>query len=164
MDSFLTFGFSKELVNALLASSFLVIVIVSDTKYLIIPDEVTLFMSVALIIFRFVTQPLNEAFSYLLSGVFLFFVMYGIMLLGNKMFKKESLGGADIKLMFFVGVSVGTILGLFSIFLSSIIALPLSLVLYMKSKDNVIPYGPFILLALVIIILFKISPDVILGI
>ena len=42
--------------------------------------------------------------------------MYIIMLLGNKIFKKETLGGADIKLMFFVGLILQPALGVFNIF------------------------------------------------
>ena len=36
------------------------------------------------------------------AGLFLFGLMYFIMRLGNFIFKKESLGGGDVKLMFFV--------------------------------------------------------------
>ena len=52
------------------------------------------------------------------------------------LFKKESMGGGDIKLMFFIGCTVGPWMSMFSIFLSSFIALPLSLILYYKSIFN----------------------------
>ena len=91
-------------------------------------------------------------------------MMYLIMLLGNFLFKKESLGGGYVKLMFFVGMAVGPILGMFSIFLSSLIALPLSLIVYLKDKDNVIPFGPFILIAAFALILFEINDMNILSI
>ena len=41
--SYLVFGFSIEFILSILISSFLVIVIVSDFSYLVIPDEVTIF-------------------------------------------------------------------------------------------------------------------------
>jgi len=152
--SYFCFGFSKELIIALLIVSFLVIVIVSDVTYLIIPDEVTLFFSIAIILVKLFFFGFNDFFFSLLSGALLFSLMYCIMLLGNKIFKKETLGGADIKLMFFVGLVVSPVLGLFDIFLSSFLALPVSLFSLIKNKDSVIPYGPFILMALFLIYCF----------
>lgn len=162
--SYFIFGFTYELIIALIVSSFLVIVIVSDINYLIIPDEVTFFFSLLLFLTKFFVEGFKSAFVALLSGLFLFFVMYLIMVLGNFVFKKESLGGGDVKLMFFIGMLLGPVLGMFSIFLSSLIALPLSLLVYFKHKDNVIPFGPFILIAVFIIILFGIEASMILGI
>ncbi len=155
--SYWLFGFSFEFALAILASSFFVIVIVSDTNYLVIPDEVTLFFSIVVLLLRFICNGVKDALLFFGYGLGAFIVMYLLMLLGNALFKKESLGGGDIKLMFFIGCAVGPWSSLFSIFLSSFIALPLSLVLYFKSKDSVIPYGPFLLLAALIIILFRLD-------
>ena len=155
--SYFIFGFSYEFIIAIIVSSFMVIVIVSDINYLIIPDEITLFFSILIFIVKVVVEGLKSAGFALLSGAFLFGIMYFIMCLGNFIFKKESLGGGDVKLMFFVGLVIGPLLGTFSIFLSSIIALPLSLLVFLKNKDNVIPFGPFILIATFAIILFGIE-------
>lgn len=155
--SYFVFGFSYEFLISILIASFMVIVIVSDINYLIIPDEVTIFFSILVLIIKLVIEGLKVSVISLLSGLFLFGIMYSIMCLGNFLFKKESLGGGDVKLMFFVGITLGPILGTFSIFLSSIIALPLSLFVYLKDKDNVIPFGPFILIATLAIVLFKID-------
>ena len=94
-------------------------------------------------------------FYSILSGILLFSLMYCIMILGNKLFKKETLGGADIKLMFFVGLVVFPSLGIFTIFLSSCLALPVSLYLLLKDKNSIIPYGPFILMALFLVYCFN---------
>lgn len=162
--SYFIFGFSYEFLIAIIVSSFLVIVIVSDINYLIIPDEVTLFFSILLFVVKLVVEGIKTSLLSLLSGATLFIMMYLIMLLGNFLFKKESLGGGDVKLMFFVGMAVGPILGIFSIFLSSAIALPLSLIVYLKDKDNVIPFGPFILIATFALILFEVNAINILSI
>lgn len=162
--SYLKFDFSFEFLLAILTASFFVIVVVSDSNYLIIPDEVTLFFSVAVILSRFALNGFSDGLMYLLYGVGAFIVMYLLMLFGNFIFKKESLGGGDIKLMFFIGCTVGPWMSLFTIFLSSFIALPLSLILYYKSKDSVIPYGPFLLIATFIIVFFQIDLGFILGI
>lgn len=161
--SYWIFGFSFECALSILISSFFVIVVVSDSNYLIIPDEVTIFFSIAIILIRLIMNGPLDAFWYLIYGVIAFFIMYGLMLLGNFIFKKESLGGGDIKLMFFVGCCLGIGSSLFTIFLSSFIALPLSLLLYAKNKDSVIPYGPFLLIATLIIVIFQLDLSIILG-
>lgn len=157
LTSYVVFGFSYEFIIAIIVASLLMIVLVSDINFLIIPDEVTLFFCILMLIVNLIGKGISYASISLLSGVFLFILMYLIMRLGNWLFKKESLGGGDVKLMFFVGMAVGPVLGAFSIFLSSLIALPLSLIVYLKDKDNVIPFGPFIIIAVFALILFKVD-------
>ena len=162
--SFYLFGFSYDLLLLLAIASLFVIVIVSDVNFLMIPDEVTIVGSILIIFINILNLGLKDAILMFGSGVFLFLVMFLIMKLGNKLLKKESLGGADIKLMFLVGLVLNPIEGMFCIFLSSLLALPISLILLWKNKDNVIPYGPFILLALLLILIFNFDLNFLLGI
>ena len=162
--SFYLFGFSYDLLLLLVIASLFVIVIVSDVNFLMIPDEVTIVGSILIIVINILNLGLKDAILMFGSGVFLFLVMFLIMKLGNKLLKKESLGGADIKLMFLVGLVLNPIEGMFCIFLSSLLALPISLILLWKNKDNVIPYGPFILLALLLILIFNFDLNFLLGI
>ena len=162
--SFYLFGFSYDLLLLLVIASLFVIVIVSDVNFLMIPDEVTIVGSILIIFINILNLGLKDAILMFGSGVFLFLVMFLIMKLGNKLLKKESLGGADIKLMFLVGLVLNPIEGMFCIFLSSLLALPISLILLWKNKDNVIPYGPFILLALLLILIFNFDLNFLLGI
>lgn len=155
--SYWIFGFSFNFFIALIVSSFFVIVIVSDSNFLVIPDEVTLVSSIVVLIVRFAFYGLTNSVLYLVYGICSFISMYLLMLLGNYLFKRDSLGGGDIKLMFFIGCCLGPWLSLFTIFLSSFIALPLSLILYFRNRDNVIPFGPFLLIANLIVVLFKIN-------
>ena len=152
--SYFCFGFSKELLIALCIVSFLGIVIVSDITYLIIPDEITILFSILVILIKAITFKFSDVIFSILSGILLFCIMYCIMILGNKIFKKETLGGADIKLMFFVGLILPPSLGIFTIFVSSCIALPISVFFLIRNKNSVIPYGPFILMALFLIYCF----------
>lgn len=157
MLSYLKFGFTFEFLIAILISSFFVIVIVSDVNFLIIPDEVTVFFSIFVIIINFIAYGIDYGITSILYGLFLFIIMLILMLFGNFIFKKESLGGADIKLMFFVGTILNPINGLFQLFLSSFIALPISIYILLKKKKRAIPFGPFILLALLIIYMLQID-------
>lgn len=157
--AYYSFGFSYELLIALGMISLLMIVVVSDLTYLIIPDEVLIVIGIYFIIVQFLNLGLKGTINQLLSGVFLFTIMYIIMVLGNKLFKKESLGGGDIKMMFIFGLVLEPLLGTLSIFLGSLFALPMSLYLMQKNKEKVIPFGPFLLIAFVFIYFTKITPE-----
>lgn len=155
--SYYIFGFSYNLLIALLISSILSIVLVSDVLYFIIPDSVIIIFSILMIIVKFVFLGFESTLFSIFSGIIMFIIMYSIMIIGNKIFKKECLGGADIKLMFFTGLIISPALGLLSIFIASCIALPISLFLIFKNKDNIIPYGPFLLIGLYLVFSFGID-------
>lgn len=170
--SYVVFGFSLEFIISILISSFLVIIIVSDFSYLIIPDEVTLFISILSIVVIFIMGGWSLALTSIIFGLILFAFVYLIMFLGSKIMKEEVLGGGDVKLMFFVGMALNVIdpidisslsslivlfNGFFEIFLSSCLAAPFALVSYFSKKKRIIPFGPFILTALLIIFLMSFS-------
>ena len=145
--SYYVFGFSGDLFIALGIVSMLIILSVSDMSYMIIPDQVLIFFVGYFLITITLSKGMFEAFVAILSGLFLFAIMYGIMLLGNFLFKKESLGGGDIKMMFVFGLILTPITGIFSIFLGSFLALPVSFLLMKKKKQKLIPFGPFLLIS-----------------
>ena len=85
--------------------------------------------------------------------------MYLIKKLGDFLFKKESMGGGDIKLMFIFGLVLGLPMTLVSIFIAAFIGLPISLyILYMK-KEHEIPFGPFLAVAAIMIMLTQLNLD-----
>jgi prepilin signal peptidase PulO-like enzyme (type II secretory pathway) len=81
------------------------------------------------------------------------------MVIGNKIFKKESLGGGDIKMMFVFGILLEPLLGAFAIFLGSVLALPISIILLKKKIGNIVPFGPFLLIALTFIFFTGLTTD-----
>lgn len=155
--SFYSFGFSYELLIALVLSSLFSIVIVSDLTYFIIPDEVTFTSALIIIMVNFLNLGLVNGFIQLGYGILTFLVMYTVMLFGNFLFKKESLGGADVKLMLLSGLVLHPILGVFVIFIASCIALPASLVVYFTNNEHMIPFGPFIVASILFFFLLKID-------
>ena len=161
--AFYVFYIDYELFIALGIISILLIVIVTDVSYLIIPDELLIFMSIYFIVFQLLNIGVMETLKAIGSGILLFVVMYVIMLLGNKIFKKESLGGGDVKMMFIFGLLLGPLVGVISIFLGSVIALPVSLFLLIKEKENIIPFGPFLLISLTLLYFTQVTPEVIIG-
>lgn len=160
---YIVFGFSYELLIALGIVSLLIIISVSDISYYVIPDELLIFFS----IYFYLIILLKDGFSYsvlsLLSGVFLFTVMYLIMIFGNALFKKESLGGGDIKMMFVFGLILPPLLGVISIFLGSFLALPVSLFILLTKKNHLVPFGPFLLISLTFLYFTQISVPMILS-
>ena len=152
-----SFGLGYELIIALTLVSLFVIIVVSDTKYLVIPDEVTLTSSVVIVITMLISIGIKETALHVLSGLAMFFSIYMIMLFGNYLFKKESLGGADVKLMFVVGLVVHPLIGFFVIFVASAIALPISIVLFQINNEKVIPFGPFIMLSVILFYFLKVD-------
>ena len=86
--SYYSFGFSWEFVIGLGIVSLLMIVLVSDLTYLIIPDEVLIFFSIYFIICQIFNLGIVGALLKVVSGIFLFSVLYFIMLVGNKILKK----------------------------------------------------------------------------
>lgn len=149
--AFYIFGFSYEFLIAIGIASLLMIVVVSDVTYLIIPDKVLVFFSIYFILIQVLNLGLKAACMKVLTGLLLFGIMYLVMLFGNKVLKKESLGGGDIKMMFIFGLILDPFLGMLSIFIGSLIALPVSIILLFIQKEKVIPFGPFLLLALTLI-------------
>ena len=99
----------------------------------------------------FLKDGLNGMLLHVASGLFLFLVMYSVMIIGNVLLKKESLGGGDIKMMFTFGLILGPVIGLVSIFVSSCIALPVSLIIMYTKKESIIPFGPFLLMSLLLL-------------
>lgn len=161
--AFFRFGFSYELLIALGIVSMLSIIAVSDISYYIIPDEILIFFSGYFLIITTLEFGILPALMSLLSGMVLFGIMYLIMLLGNFLFKKETLGGGDIKMMFVIGLVINPILGLLVIFIGSILALPVAIVLLHTKKQKLVPFGPFLLIAFTFIYFTGLTSDMILN-
>ena len=147
------YGISSDLVISLIFVSILIIVIVSDIEYMIILDEVLVFGSVITIIFYLILEGLDVTVYHVLDAALAFVAMYALKLLGDFMFKKESLGGGDIKLMFFFGLVIGLPLSVVTIFVATFIAFPIALFILFSRRDNMIPFGPFLSMAAILILI-----------
>lgn len=155
--SFYSFDFTWNLGIALIISSLFAIIIVSDLNYLVIPDEVLIVAGVMVVIINFLNLGILGALKSIGYGLIMFGAMYLMMQLGNKIFKKESLGGGDIKLMLVLGMTLPLIMSIFSLFIASCIALPISIIILYKSKDNVIPFGPFLVAGNLLVMFLKLD-------
>ena len=154
--SYISFGITTEFMIALILSSYFVIVVVSDGRYMIIPDEVTIVMSILLIVTEVLSYGPEKTLVYIVSGIALFLIVFLFMKICNFIFKKETLGGGDVKLEFFTGCLLGVPNGLFSIFIGSVLALPFSII-NTKKNNNMVPFGPFLLLGALLIYVLRID-------
>ena len=156
-----SFGFSYDLIISLLLVSYFAIVIVSDLNYYIIPDQVTIVIGILIFIVNILKYGFIGSLGYLLSGIIMFLFMYLVGILGSFIFKQEALGGGDIKLLFVLGLTLPLALSFLGIVLATLLAFPISLYFTIKNKDKIIPFGPFLIAAFLILYLSKIDVSVI---
>lgn len=159
--SYLSFGMSLELIIAITFISMLIIIILSDYYYMVIEDSVLIFFGILLLIEKLFIYDIKTVLVSLLWGILSFVMMYLLKLFGDFLFKKESLGGGDIKLMFIVGFIIGFDMSIITLFLSAFLALPISIFILHSKKDHAIPYGPFLALAAMIIYFTHLNLDMI---
>ena len=162
--AYLAYGWNLELIIVLTFISMLIIIMVSDYNFMIIPDEVLIFFGILLcieILFIFSTKTL---FTSLGNGLISMAVIYVLKLLGDFLFKKESMGGGDIKLLFVFGLVLGWSSAVLSILLGSVVGLPLCLIILYKKKNHVIPFGPLLSIGAIILILTKFDVNMLINI
>lgn len=150
-----SFNFSLELLIALVFTSGLVIIIISDIEYMIILDEVLIASTLIIIIIYLFGIGIEQTAYHIYAGVGAFLAMYAIKIIGDKVFKKESLGGGDIKLMFLFGIVLGFPMSICTIFLATFIAFPIAIIILLSNKENIIPFGPFLSMAAILILVSK---------
>ena len=158
---YLSFGLSLDLIIALTFVSLLIIVILSDYYYMIIEDSVLIVFGILLIIEMFFIHGCDSLLSSLLSSLIAFLIMLILKIAGDLAFKRESLGGGDIKLMAIFGLMIGWDMSIITIFLSAFIALPVSIFILKTNKNHEIPYGPFLSIAALIIYFTHLNIDMI---
>jgi leader peptidase (prepilin peptidase)/N-methyltransferase len=121
--------------------SLMVIVSVSDLYYKIVPDIILLIFFPALVILR-IYSPIEHWYDGLIGGMLGFSFMYVIGIYGKKMFKKEALGGGDIKLYFLVGLFLGYQNVFLSLFFAAFAGLVHAIVT--GNRERMVPFVPFI--------------------
>lgn len=147
-------GFSYRYFIYLILISLTILIFITDFLYYIILDSPLVVSSILIIILKLIYNGYKDTILSILSGIVIFLVMYLIKIIGDKIFKRESLGGGDIKLSFVIGLTLGFRLSLISLILSSFLALPYSVASLKLQKNNEVPFGPFLVSSLFIVFLF----------
>ena len=154
---YLCYGFSYEFIILIILISALSVTSVSDFKYYYISDRVIFISTILILATNIYFLKFSDYKDNLIAMVVMFILLLLIKLVGDKVFKRESLGGGDIKLMLLVGASLGLLNSFIALFISSIIALISSIILNDKENEGIIPFGPFIIFGTIIV--FILSQD-----
>jgi leader peptidase (prepilin peptidase)/N-methyltransferase len=153
---YLTYGLSiQSLIYIILASALLIIAFI-DLNEQIVPDEISLPGIVAGFILSFFVPYIsfiNSALGVVVGG--------GIILIigmaGSVIFKKEAMGGGDVKLAAMIGAFLGwryIVISLFLGFFLGALAGIILIMLKIKSREDTVPFGPFIVLGSFITLLW----------
>lgn len=141
--SYFVFGWTPELLVSLAFVSLLVIIVVSDLAYMLIPDKVLLFFIPLFILLR-VVVPMHPWWDPIAGALVGFGLLFLIALLSG-----GQMGGGDIKLFGVIGLVLGWQGVLVTFFLASLYGALFSVVgllLRKLKRKQHIPFGPFIAL------------------
>jgi leader peptidase (prepilin peptidase)/N-methyltransferase len=145
-------GFTVEAFGYIYLSSILIAVFFIDWEFQIIPDRLT-YPSLAVGLVWSYFAPLGIVDS-LIGGAVGGVGLLAVALAGDWLFKKESMGGGDIKLAAVLGSFLGWRLVVLVFFLSAFLGAVVSIVWLLVSREmrqkRLIPFGPFLALAAVI--------------
>ena len=153
---YLIYGLSIQSLVYLILSSALIIIAFIDLNEQIVPDVISLpGIGVGLILSFFVPYIsfINSASGVVVGGG----IILIIALVGSMIFKKEAMGGGDIKLAAMIGAFLGwryTIISLFLGFFLGALAGIFLILSKIKSREDMVPFGPFIALGSLITLLW----------
>lgn len=145
------FSFGYNYLTGLIIVSLMVIIFISDFKYMIILDSPLVVSVVLIIILKLIYFGFKTTIYSIISGLILFLIMLLIEKLGSLILKKDSLGGGDIKFAFLMGLTLDVKLGIVALVLSTFLALPYAVASVKIMKSHEFPYGPFLAGALFIV-------------
>jgi len=153
---FLIYGLTLQSLIYIILSSALIIIAFIDLSEQIVPDIISLpGIVIGLILSFFVPYIsfINSVLGVVVGGG----IILVIGLVGSVIFKKEAMGGGDVKLAAMIGAFLGwkyTIISLFlGFFLGALVGIFLILS-KIKSKEDMVPFGPFIALGSFITLLW----------
>ena len=161
------YGISAWTFIVLVAVYALICLSVIDFELMIIPDR----FSLGLIVWGLLVAWANPNFSgwwwkrelYALGGAAAgLFGVLALALIGTWVFKKDAMGGGDVKLMGGIGALLGWKGVLTTVILASFFGLIYALFLMAfkgKTRQDAIPFGPFLSLGAIINLLYLIVPS-----
>ena len=153
---YLIYGLSIQSLIYIILSSALIIIAFIDLNEQIVPDVISLPGIVTGFIISFFVPYIsfiNSALGVVVGGG----IILIIALVGSMIFKKEAMGGGDVKLAAMIGAFLGwryTIISLFLGFFLGALAGIFLILSKIKSKEDMVPFGPFIVLGSLITLLW----------
>lgn len=152
--SYIYFGFGYNFFVTIILGCLMVLILVSDFKYMIILDTPLIVSIVLIIALKWYYFSLYEVVFSLICGLIIFAFMLLVKFLGDKAFKRDSMGGGDIKLSFIFGLALGIKFSFMALIFGSFLAFPYALYNMGTSKEAEIPFGPFLAMGLFLAFVF----------
>ena len=156
------YGISITSLLLVILSVFFVIIFFIDLKHFIIPNSLTFPLMFIGFIKSFDPNLDNFLFpnyiNSLIGGVIGYLIIWLIIFVYKKVRNKEGMGLGDAKLLSAIGFWFGWVSIPFVLFLSSVIALVLSLPSLINKSKNLssqIPFGPYIILGITLYVFIK---------
>ncbi len=153
---YLIYGLSVQTLIYIILSSALIIIAFIDLNEQIIPDVISLPGIVTGFIISFFVPYIsfiNSALGVVVGGGIILVISLG----GSVIYKKEAMGGGDVKLAAMIGAFLGwryIIISLFLGFFLGALAGIILIIAKIKKREDVIPFGPFIVLGSLITLLW----------
>lgn len=173
---FAKYHFSTDFFAFALFSAALIAVFLIDLDHWIIPDQLSVFgilLGIARDIYSLVTHEKGHSLLYIhipftgfqlpmlysVAGLLLCGgIFYAIAVLGELAFKKEAMGGGDIKLAAAIGAIFPIPLALLSffiaVFVGSFIGIAMKFIQRNKEKDNYLPFGPMMVIGVFVVMFY----------
>ena len=163
------YGFVFMLIPFCLLVFSLLVTTIIDFEFKIIPDEISFMLMIAGFVTSFFNLNLGETVGQRVLHSFLGFLVGGgslfiIAVIGKLIFKKDAMGGGDIKVMAGIGTFIGWDKALFAIFVASLFGSIVGIILIICKKierKQEIPFGPY--LALSSFLTLFLSPQMIIN-
>ena len=132
-----------------------------DFNFRIIPDEISLGGIVVGLILSLVFPKLHQVDTHLL-GLYRSFlgviigggVIWLTGIIGDFIFKKETMGGGDVKLLAMIGAFLGWQMAVLAFFVAPVFGSIVGIIIKLKTKNSLIAYGPYLSLASVVVLFF----------
>ncbi len=176
---FYRFGWSLEFFQFALLISALIAVFAIDLEHYIIPDQLWIFGAAVGFIadvaglvtglrefpwrdFLWLPVPFTGGLEVPLPHSLVGFFAYGALVLvvgifGESLFRKEAMGGGDVKLTAAIGANIGAAYGIISFFLAAGIGAVAGIILMalgQKRRFDEIPFGPMLVTGAVVMVFF----------
>ena len=158
---FIVFGMSPKFFSYSIMTCGLIVATFIDFKIQEIPDEISL-VGIAigfLLAFTFPSVLGATARAHGLLNAFIGAVVGGgsiflLRIMGKAAFKKEAMGGGDVKLMAMIGSFFGLKMILLTFFIAPFLGIVPGVISKFKNCTEYIPYGPFLSAAALVTIFF----------
>ena len=163
------FGLTKLLIPYLFMMSCFIVATFVDFEHRIIPDEISIGGMCFGLLFSFFIPELHghawgsepfflanlkslgwSAVGVLVGGG----AIYALGMIGDWIFKKESMGGGDVKLLAMIGAFLGWKMAILTFFIAPFFGAVYGVVEKIRTKDTAIAYGPFLILGALICLFF----------